>query len=57
MENLSCHSNQSINATARKNKYFVAVNAMNILQSFSFTHNIASEELIFEYFFFANLAF
>ena len=30
METLSCHNNQSINATARKNCHFVEANAMNI---------------------------
>ena len=51
METLSWDSNQSIHiCNIKKNYYFVEANAMNISQSFSFTHNLASEKLIFEYF-------
>ena len=34
----------------KKNNHFVEANAMNISAKFLFTKNIASEELILEYF-------
>ena len=55
METLSCHSDESIYATAIKH-IFVEANIINISQSFSFISLMVSEEMIFEYFF-ANLAF
>ena len=58
METLSCYSNQSTSATAIKNIIFVEANVtlLIVLQSFSFIPVMASEEIIFEYFF-GNLAF
>ena len=49
METLSFHINQSAYATAIINHLLAEANAMNI--SVSFIPDIASEELIFEYFF------
>ena len=50
METLSCHSNQSIYATAIKNDNFVEANTINISAKFQFIPHIAFEELIFLYF-------
>ena len=51
METLSCHSNQSAWATAKKKTIFLQRLLLEtILQRFSFIPHTASEELIFEYF-------
>ena len=53
MKNLSCHSNESAKAMAIKNVSFVDANVMNISAKFQLYPplNMASEELIFLYFF------
>ena len=53
METLSCHSNQSIYATARK-KYFVEANAMNMSAKFQLYPQYSFREVDF---FPANLIF
>ena len=58
METLNWYSNESTRATAIKNITFVEINVMNIStnKSINFIPLMASEQMIFEYFF-VNLSF